>query len=1098
MAYFSGEFCRTITAPLLLVLVLAFWSTAGPAALEASELRGDAPPTTPEALTEEGLGGDLVLGPSGDLILWDIETGRGFVLGGSPVLAAVAEFRGPRSPQLALSSGGRRAFLIDVNRTVEIHLPDGALRHLDLEQELGGLAWLDDLRLAVSPTNGDYLVEVWDVESGKLLQGIEKTEPILEEPGFKLLRATELAWDPERRRLHTLDAYSGYYRVYDLSKGLVGQAKGAPIGPLFEAQVDDRHRERYEKRTAALDREFAERGEFQSTSIWRFGLGLDAHGAAWIVERCDRGEDAATAPEGTAHLLAVDPEGTEHRLAIETPCCSLQAVPWGDRLAFATSELPGFAGCFATVPLPSIPPARTGSFWLEASPLLVRATSLSRRITEPSSVLERFPAGAEPAEVLDRLGAREDLVPGLTLVCTGGEERSVDCRQLWLDPEALDGLELRARPGRPVTGRVTLEGAGLDGASVALVPAEFKTTRLLTLPLSLPEGAEEPVREVETDEDGRFTLPALAPGDYRLLLELPGGRRDHETTFTVTLPRRAGPNAGTRTPAVAEPLDSLDLGDLDFPAGLSVEVVVIGPDGQPIPGALVGAVQAGPDRARNPAAVTELQAGTDESGHAVLGGLAPDLPASVVCRAPGFDLWRERFDAPPSFVTCTLAPLGLLTGRVVDEEGEPLSVARVTLSGSSSFSGPWVETADVGREDEGRFRFEDLDEGRVRLVAASPGHAAKTLSLTLEPGEARDVGELVLEPGVRWSIRVVEKTPEAEREPVADATITAVSPPGSLAPATTDSWGEVEVEGPATGTLQVEVQAEGFAPLRVEVPETARTLDSEPFEIVLERGGWIEAHVWDEEAETPCAGCQVSLSGSGPSQGLVTDASGTARSGPLAPGPWQASLARVQGFGGMVTRSGGHDVRRVTVAPGETTEVRFGDPAQTVEVVVSPPPLSETGGPEAWQLVVRDLADAVRLYAFDASGSAIVRRPEGAAVLSLTGGGTTVELGTLAEDAADPTLIERPSGLLTCRLPANLDGNGPVPGRTRLVLVNLGDGRRVATVDGEPGAVVRIPFLATGVYELRGGGRSLGTTAVVDGRETDLGNLGEGDGPGSD
>lgn len=1079
-------------------LALGIVSTIILVAAEPSQPLEAGSSSSARTLFEQGLANALVVSPSGELILWDIETGRGFVLGGSPVLAAVEEFRGPRSPQLALSSGGRRAFLIDGNRTVEIHLPDGTRRRLDLKQELGGMAWLDDERLAVSPTNGDFLVEVWDFQSGKLLQGIEKTEPILEEPGFKLLRATELAWDPERRRLHTLDAYSGYYRAYDLSKGFVAGANEAPTEPLYAAQVNDRHRQRYEERTAALDREFAERGEFQGTSIWRFDLGLDAHGTAWMVESCDRDGDAGAVAPGTAHLLAVDPEGAEHRLAIETPCCSLQAVPWGERLVFARSGRPGVTGCFATVPLPSIPPARTGSFWLEASPLLLRATSLSRRITEPPSILERFDVGAGPAEVLERLGAREDLVPGLTLVCTGGEDRPVDCRQLWLDPEAPDGLELRPRPGRPVTGRVTLEGVGMGGASVALVPADFKTTRLLTLPLILPEGAEEPVREVETDQDGRFTLPALAPGDYRLLLELPGGRRDHETTFTVTPPRRTGSNAGTRTPATVEPLDVLDLGDLDFPAGLSVEVLVAGPDGQPIPGALVGAVQAGPDRARNPAAVTELQAGSDESGHAVLGGLSPDLPASVVCRAPGYEIWRERFDAPPSFVACTLVPLGRLTGRVVDEEGASLSAARVTLSGSSSFSGPWVETAEVGGEDEGRFRFEDLEEGHLRLVAASPGHAAKTLSLTLEPGEARDVGELVLEPGTRWMHRVVEQSPEAEREPVAGATITAVAPPGSLAPATTDTWGETEVEGPATGPLTVEVQAEGFAPRRVEVPETARTLDAEPFEIVLERGGWIEAHVWDEATGAPCAGCQVSLSGSGPGQGLVTDASGTARSGPLAPGPWQASLSRVQGFGGMVTRSGGHDVRRVTVAPGETTEVRFGDPAQTVEVVVSPPPVSETGGPEAWQLVVRDLAGAVRLYALDASGSAIVRRPEGAAVLSLTGGGTTVELGTLAEDATDPALIERPSGLLTCRLPASTDGNGPVPGRTRLELVNLGDGRRVATVDAEPGSVVRIPFLATGVYELRGGGRSLGTAAVVDGRETSLGDLGEGDGPGSD
>lgn len=60
--------------------------------------------------------------------------------------------------------------------------------------------------------------------------------------------------------------------------------------------------------------------------------------------------------------------------------------------------------------------------------------------------------------------------------------------------------------------------------------------------------------------------------------------------------------------------------------------------------------------------------------------------------------------------------------------------------------------------------------------------------------------------------------------------------------------------------------------------------------------------------------------------------------GPLAPGPWRASLSRLASYG------------------------------------------------------------VLRLHDLDASGSATVRRPAGGGVLSLMGAGMTIELGTLAED----------------------------------------------------------------------------------------------------
>jgi hypothetical protein len=58
-----------------------------------------------------------------------------------------------------------------------------------------------------------------------------------------------------------------------------------------------------------------------------------------------------------------------------------------------------------------------------------------------------------------------------------------------------------------------------------------------------------------------------------------------------------------------------------------------------------------------------------------------------------------------------------------------------------------------------------------------------------------------------------------------------------------------------------------------------------------------------------------------------------------------------------------------------------------------------------------------------------------------------------------------------------------------LQLIDLSSGRRAAEVETAVGAELQIPFLAGGVYELRGDGRSLATATIVDGQQTDLGEI---------
>ena len=452
------------------VLAMAILGASAVGATQPPQIASRHPPTTARALAERGLTDELVVAPSADpgkpgkLIAWDAQTSEGYVLGDPPDRQVVAKIDGPGTGQLvAVSPGGSQAFLVHGNREVEIRRPDGTRRTLDVGHELGRAVWLDERRLAVSPTNSDHLVEIWDVGSGELLQGVGAVPRISTAPGFRPLRSTELCWDPERRRLHLLDAFTGSYQVYDLSN----PAPGRPLEPQIKAQIDDRAKGKYDASIAQANSQLVAQGQFQGASIWRFLQALDSHGDAWMVEKCDPAGDEAKTSGGTAHLLAVDPEGTEHRFAVETPCCSLHAVPWGDGLVFARSATRGQMGCFASVARPPLETSQTGSFWLEGTPLSPRGDPRSRQRSYPSTVRQRFPVGTRPGTIAARVGK---MAPGSVLLCIGGEDRAVDCTQLWLDSdtEAPPNLDLEndaTADGRAVTGRVTLGGAAVSGAA---------------------------------------------------------------------------------------------------------------------------------------------------------------------------------------------------------------------------------------------------------------------------------------------------------------------------------------------------------------------------------------------------------------------------------------------------------------------------------------------------------------------------------------------------------------------------------------------------------------------------------------------------------
>jgi hypothetical protein len=75
------------------------------------------------------------------------------------------------------------------------------------------------------------------------------------------------------------------------------------------------------------------------------------------------------------------------------------------------------------------------------------------------------------------------------------------------------GTKAPAPAGAPVRGKLTLNGAPVGGAWVALAPDRSR-------------GQPGPTARAETAADGTFALPALRPGWYRVAVAAPPGAAD--------------------------------------------------------------------------------------------------------------------------------------------------------------------------------------------------------------------------------------------------------------------------------------------------------------------------------------------------------------------------------------------------------------------------------------------------------------------------------------------------------------------------------------------------------------------------------------------
>jgi len=200
--------------------------------------------------------------------------------------------------------------------------------------------------------------------------------------------------------------------------------------------------------------------------------------------------------------------------------------------------------------------------------------------------------------------------------------------------------------------------------------------------------------------------------------------------------------------------------ELRLPRATSLGGTVIDPAGQPVEGARVFLLAPQPLGDHAWADLLDVPAPTDAQGRWRLDGVPEELSAFAL-RVGHPRVVAEGFDASPKVdlaelragkAKLTVQPMFRVRGRVLDAGGKPVAGARVSGQGKEAWRDQY---ADLATDKEGRFEWDAVRPGELKVSAQSPAHGP----VTVQFGVAADVADLDLRlgPGRQVRGRVVDR-----------------------------------------------------------------------------------------------------------------------------------------------------------------------------------------------------------------------------------------------------------------------------------------------------------------------------------------------------
>jgi protocatechuate 3,4-dioxygenase beta subunit len=324
----------------------------------------------------------------------------------------------------------------------------------------------------------------------------------------------------------------------------------------------------------------------------------------------------------------------------------------------------------------------------------VRAKAATRELLPMITV--RDPGPADAVSGADGAFALEDRSPG--------ESLDITVSHPGYGPGSAPGVAVpREAPVRIVlqdTSRVSGRAVDPDGkpvAGAAIYLSEEESTSIAGESLQVPSGR---AHRGLTDDDGGFVLDGVSPGPIALYAQAP--HRQHAELKNLEV--KAGQDLANV--------------ELVLPPSAVVEGRVLAPDGRPVVGAEVAVVQAAQNDFQRGAAPGAI---TDGDGRYRLEGV-PSGKQTLEARAEGYR--RAARDVEVSARTAAVdfeLERGLeVSGRVVDDAGNPLPGARLMLLAGRSFSPNAPRTLSGA---DGAFRLSGLQDGAYTLRALKDGYA---------------------------------------------------------------------------------------------------------------------------------------------------------------------------------------------------------------------------------------------------------------------------------------------------------------------------------------------------------------------------------------